>query len=105
MLENGVTVYVRPRPGATVGICVSSFAVPTVASDVGQRGQGCLRAARACLPSGAPSPPSPDSRVEATGLLAAALCQGPAGVSTRKEQSLCLQELAFQLGEDVSVRR
>lgn len=41
MLENGVTVYVRPRSGATVGICVSSFAVPTVASDVGQRGQGC----------------------------------------------------------------
>lgn len=37
----GVTVYVRPRPGATVGICVSSFAVPTVASDVGQQGQGC----------------------------------------------------------------
>ena len=41
MLENGVTVCVRPWPGATVGICVSSFAVPTIASGVGQRGKGC----------------------------------------------------------------
>ena len=42
MLENGVTVYVRPWPGATVGICVSSFAVPTVASGIGQRGKVCV---------------------------------------------------------------
>ena len=50
MLENGVTVYVRPQPGATVGICVSSFAVPTVASDVGQRGQGSLTALLSDMP-------------------------------------------------------
>ena len=63
---------------------------------------GCLRAVRACLLV-APSPPFPDSLVEATGLLAAALCQGPSGVSTGKEQSLCLQELAFQLVERMSL--
>ena len=43
----------------------------------------------------------PDSLVEATGLLGTALCQGPSGVSIRKEQSVCSQELSFQLGGNV----
>ena len=65
---------------------------------------------RLCVSLGCAVSAFPDSLVEATGLLPAALCQGPSGVSTGKEQSLCLQELAFQLVErmslsDISVSR
>lgn len=49
MLENGVPVYVRPRPGATVGICVQFCWCQLLHLVLASGGRGVLQANSAAV--------------------------------------------------------